>query len=393
MRKKINVLALVLAGSLLFGCGSKDKDHINKTEEPKPTEEVTVTEEPTQEAEAENGEKPEGDKEKEEDKVIEIPNEEELTADYTSVEGLILEKGSHIAVVVKNTEQGYWKAVKQGINQAIEDLNQELGYEGDDQIRCTFEGPKADTGVDDQVNILDAVIAENPDVLCLAAIDMASCGAQLESAYDDEIPVIILDSGVNNSELVYSVCATDNYSAGAEAARKLCEKIGDEGEVAVLSHEEMGETSMERVKGFEEEISANHPNVEIVKISYEPAKEGDATLEEQMKAVLVLYPNLKGYFATNEVVSIKALNVLKEYQDRGIQLVGFDLGKTQTEAIRQGTEAGVITQNPYGMGYTTVVAGVRAKMGLENDPFVDTGYQWIDQSNIDLEENAKFLYE
>ena len=57
--------------------------------------------------------------EKSKDKEIEIPNEEELKADYTSVEGLVMEKGSHIAVVVKNTEIGYWKAVKQGMNQAV----------------------------------------------------------------------------------------------------------------------------------------------------------------------------------------------------------------------------------------------------------------------------------
>lgn len=317
MRKKVKMLTLLLAGVLLIGCGGKDKN-IASTEEKKevqPTLEVTA--EPTQEAE--ETEPVEKEEPKEEEKEIEIPNEEELVADYTSVEGLVLEKGSHIAVVAKSTELPYWKAVKQGIDQAVADLNQALGYEGADKIQCTFEGPKTDISVDDQVNILDAVIAENPDVLCLAAIDMGSCVAQLEAAEENGIPVIILDSGVDSSELVYSVCATDNYSAGREAARKLCEKIGDEGEVAVLSHVMMGETSQERVRGFEEEISNNHPNVEIVKISYEPAKEGEASLEEQMKAVLVLYPELKGYFATNEGTSLIALEVLKQYQDREIR--------------------------------------------------------------------------
>lgn len=391
MRRKIKMLTLLLAGALMIGCGGKDKN-IASTEEKKevqPTAEVTA--EPTQEAEV--PEPVEKEESKEEKKEIELPNKEELVADYTSVDGLLMEKGSYIAVVAKNTELGYWKAVKQGIDQAVADLNRTLGYEGDDKIRCTFEGPKSDTSVDEQVNILDAVIAENPDVLCLAAIDMSACEAQLEAAEENGIPVIILDSGVDNSDLVYSVCATDNYSAGKEAARKLCEKIGDEGEVAVLSHVMMGETSQERVRGFEDEINSNHPNVEIVKISYEPVKEGEASLEEQMKAVLVLYPELKGYFGTNEGVSTIALNVLKEYQDRGIQMVGFDLGKVQAEAIRQGTEAGVITQNPYGMGYATVAAGVRAALGKVNNTFIDAGYQWIDQTNIDLEENAKFLYE
>ena len=47
-----------------------------------------------------------------------------------------------------------------------------------------------------------------------------------------------------------------------------------------------------------------------------------------------LYPQLKGVFCTNESMGIKALQVLENYADRGIQLVGFDMGPTQEEAIR-----------------------------------------------------------
>lgn len=43
--------------------------------------------------------------------------------------------------------------------------------------------------------------------------------AQLEEAMGNEIPVVILDSGVE-SELVNTVCATDNYAAGAESSQK-----------------------------------------------------------------------------------------------------------------------------------------------------------------------------
>lgn len=387
MKKHAKLLTLLLTGVLLSGCGEKKEDTSEKAEV-ESTQEVTKepTKEPTQE--------PMEEETQAKDKEIEIPNEEELKADYTSVEGLVMEKGSHIAVVVKNTEIGYWKAVKQGMNQAVTDLNEALGYtEEKDKIKCTFEGPKTETGVDEQVNILDAVLAENPDVLCLAAVDMDSCTAQLEMAEENGIPVIILDSGVNSEDLIYSVCATDNYAAGAEAAKKLCEKIGDEGQVAVLAHLQSGESSQNRVKGFQEEIEKNHPDVEVVQVSYEPSQEGETSTKEQMAAVLTLYPELKGYFCTNEVMSVTALEVLAEHPDREIQLVGFDLGKTQADAIRNGKEAGTITQNPYGMGYATIVAGVRAALDMENDHFIDAGYQWLDQTNIDLEDNAKYLYE
>ena len=65
--------------------------------------------------------------------------------------------------------------------------------------------------------------------------------------------------------------------------------------------------------------------------------------------------------------------------------MGFDAGKTQKEAIKDGREAGVIAQNPYGMGYATAVAAARAWLGLENDSFNNPGYQWIDAASLDDE--------
>ena len=41
------------------------------------------------------------------------------TIDYTSLEGLDLEAGGHIAVVVKSTKTAYWATVKKGMEAAV----------------------------------------------------------------------------------------------------------------------------------------------------------------------------------------------------------------------------------------------------------------------------------
>ena len=74
-------------------------------------------------------------------------------------------------------------------------------------------------------------------------------------------------------------------------------------------------------------------------------------------------------------------------------MIGFDSGKAQTDAIRDGLMAGAITQDPIKMGYETVKAAVAAINGEELEPVIDSGYYWYDKTNIDDEDIAAVLYE
>ena len=64
-------------------------------------------------------------------------------------------------------------------------------------------------------------------------------------------------------------------------------------------------------------------------------------------------------------------------------IIGYDSGKQQKDAIRDGTMAGAITQNPVGIGYKTVEAAVKALKGEKLPKVIDTGFYWYDKTNID----------
>ena len=363
------LLTAFLAGSL-SGCGKPGDVEAGVIPT---TPAATQTPEPTEEASEE----------------IVLSNSQDLIADYTTVQNIPVQPGTYIAVVVKGLDTDYWKNVKKGAKAAIDDLNQALGYTGDQKIKMTFEGTTDTADVDSQINILDAVLAENPSVLCLSAIDMESCGPQLETAAENEIPVVVIDSGVENN-LVTTSCATNNYAAAAEAAKKLCESIYDSGSVAVIAHQKTSQSSIDRVKGFTEEIAQNHPNVKIEQIMYENE---DESVEEMVEAFLEIHPDVSAIFCTNEGVSKKTLEALEAAGAGEVKLVGFDAGKEQLEAVRDGREYGMISQNPYGMGYASLVAAARLSADLPTDQYISSGYQWIDSTNIDAEENQKYLYE
>lgn len=308
--------------------------------------------------------------------------------DYTSLEEINLEAGSHIAVVVKITKNGFWTSVKRGMDAAVADLNEKLGYKGDDKIKLTFEGPSDETDVEDQINIIDAVLGENPDVLCLSAIDMDSCQAQLEAAEENGIPVIVLDSGVKTGN-VNATCVVDNYQAGVQAAVKLADTIGGSGKIAVMTHVESAQNCQEREQGFTETIAEKYPDIEIVNISHQNE---ETSVSEMAESVLKLFPDVKGYFCTNENVSGDVLDAISA-SGKEVAVVGIDAGKKQKDAIKSGKEVGVLVQNAYGMGYATVVAAARAALGMENDESINPGMEWIDSENISDERYANYLYD
>ena len=308
--------------------------------------------------------------------------------DYTSLEEINLEAGSHIAVVVKSTKNGFWTSVKRGMDAAVADLNEKLGYKGEDKIKLTFEGPSDETDVEDQINIIDAVLGENPDVLCLSAIDMDSCQAQLEAAEENGIPVIVLDSGVKTGN-VNATCVVDNYQAGVQAAVKLADTIGGSGKIAVMTHVESAQNCQEREQGFTETIAEKYPDIEIVNISHQNE---ETSVSEMAESVLKLFPDVKGYFCTNENVSGDVLDAISA-SGKEVAVVGIDAGKKQKDAIKSGKEVGVLVQNAYGMGYATVVAAARAALGLENDESINPGMEWIDSENISDERYANYLYD
>lgn len=308
--------------------------------------------------------------------------------DYTSLEEINLEAGSHIAVVVKSTKNGFWTSVKRGMDAAVADLNEKLGYKGDDKIKLTFEGPSDETDVEDQINIIDAVLGENPDVLCLSAIDMDSCQAQLEAAEENGIPVIVLDSGVKTGN-VNATCVVDNYQAGVQAAVKLADTIGGSGKIAVMTHVESAQNCQEREQGFTETIAEKYPDIEIVNISHQNE---ETSVSEMAESVLKLFSDVKGYFCTNENVSGDVLDAISA-SGKEVAVVGIDAGKKQKDAIKSGKEVGVLVQNAYGMGYATVVVAARAALGLENDESINPGMEWIDSENISDERYANYLYD
>jgi len=285
----------------------------------------------------------------------------------------------YIPLISKGFQHQFWQAVKAGANQAAADY----------KVKVTFEGPETEAMVDKQIDMLSAALAKKPQAIGFAALDSKAALPLLKKAQAAKIPVVAFDSGVD-SDIPVTTATTDNKAAAALAADKMAELIGKEGEVAVVAHDQTSRTGIDRRDGFVDRIKSAYPKIKIVSIQYGAGDQLKST--EVTKSILQAYPKLKGAFGTNEGSAIGVLNGAKEMK-RKLVIVGFDSGKQQKDAIRDGQMAGAITQNPVGIGYKTVEAAVKALKGEKLPKIIDTGFYWYDRSNIADPKIAAVLYD
>ena len=287
----------------------------------------------------------------------------------------------YVAIISKGFQHQFWQAVKQGAEQAAEEFN----------VTITFEGPESETQVDKQIEMLQTALDKKPNAIGFAALDSQAAINLLQTAQSSNIPVIAFDSGVD-SDIPLTTASTDNLAAAALAADKMAELIGGEGKVALVVHDQTSVTGVSRRDGFVNQIKDKYPNIEIVDVQYGGGDHLKST--DLAKAIMQAHPDLKGIFGSNEGSAIGVINAVQEMNKVGsLVVVGFDSGKQQIDAIKNGIAAGAVTQNPVGIGYETVKAAVAAINGEAVEKQIDTGFYWYDKDNVDSDEIKAAIYE
>lgn len=333
---------------------------------------------------------------------------------YGNVEGLNLEPGSYISIIGRYSDDSYWKEVEDGAKQAVADINSMLGYKGEDKIKLSFSAPDVRDDVDEQINILDEELALYPIAIGIAAIDTTACHSQFELAADNGIPIVTFDSGTEYADIAAHV-STNNLEAAQTAAVQLAGLMENTGEVAVIVQDSSSMTARDREKGFVDTITANYPDISVVDVYHmdqletmaaqiatersallpegeEPVDPASITQEEVVKYILEKNPNLKAVYTTNLDTTQLVADVFKSLKRDDLLFVGFDGGDEQLKLLKKGTVNGLIFQNPYGIGYATVVAAARNVLELGNEAYIDSGYTWVTKGNMEEADIKKMLY-
>ncbi|MEG0154545.1 MAG: ABC transporter substrate-binding protein [Lachnospiraceae bacterium] len=313
-----------------------------------------------------------------------------------------------VEIVAKGFQHDFWKAVKLGAEKA----GKEMG------ATINFVGPKNESAIDEQVEQLNNAINKKPSAICLAALDPESIKGALADADAAKIPVVGFDSGVPGAKTIVANAATDSYAAGEMAADEMYKVIKDKVtdpadtvRIGVVAQDATSQSIGDRTSGFidkmvktigEDKTSVEghdkyNKKVDGAKVVIEvgiPATVDDAacvTVAQTLlnKKDLVAIYGSNEFSAKNIITANESLQVLGADKVIG---VGFDSGKIQLQAIKDGLFVGSITQDPVQIGYKAVELAVKSAKG-ESVSDVDTGCLWYTKDNMEDENIKPCLYE
>lgn len=293
-----------------------------------------------------------------------------------------------IAVIVKTLNSSFWQNVSVGSANAEKELKG-----AGKSISVTFNGPDAETEIEKQVNMVENAVNRGVKAIVLAPSDADALIPPLRRAKAAGIPVVIIDSAINDDSLYLSFLATNNRAAGELCAQTLIEKLGGAektGKIAIMSYVAGAGSEIGRVGGFREYIEKNS-KLTIVNTYYSNADM--ITAMNQTTDVLAANSDLIGIFGANEPTAVGMGRAIKTKGLGGkLVAIGFDGDQNLQGFIKDGTLQGIAVQSPYNMGYLGVKAGMDAIEGKKLDKDIDTGIVFVTKENIDSTEAKQVLY-
>ena len=258
----------------------------------------------------------------------------------------------------------FWLAVKDGVEQAIE--------ESGANVKLVDIDANGDQSVmNDGISNL---ISSGIDALLCAPADSTAVASALTELKDAGVPVINFDTPVEDPNMVETIIASDNTNAGYVVGKDVGEKIEDGAKILVL-HSPRASACVQRYDGFIKALDESGKKYEIVNVL-----DGEVDQETSLGLVsdaLVADPDLSVIFAVNDPSAMGAVNAIQQANvalENEIMVYGVDGNPDAKKMIKAGTMEGTGSQSPETLGYESMMSALDVLAGkeIEKEIVVDT---------------------
>ena len=280
------------------------------------------------------------------------------------------------ALVPKNMNNPFFDQARDGCKKAEAESN--------GAFECMYIGPGEHGGGEEQVQIVQDLVAKKVDGIAVAVANAAAMVVALQAAKDAGIPVLTWDSDMlpENKDLRLAYIGTHNYEIGTNLAKLAMQIKPKGGTVCIQSGGAAAANHNERMQGIRDTLSgvasAASPGDTLTGQNGWTEIEGcplytndDFPLSvQQFEDIMAKNPNLDAFIPTGgfpQFVPDANRAAVEKYKskiaDKSLALVVADTLPIQIDQMKEGLSLGQVGQRPFEMGYMTMKAFAGMKEG------------------------------
>lgn len=288
-----------------------------------------------------------------------------------------------IAVIPKGTTHEFWKSVHAGAENAAKELG---------NVEILWKGALLENDRNGQIGVMQDFITKNVDGIVLAPLDSQALVPYVAEATEEKIPVVIFDSGLNDTSNIVTYVASDNFKGGAVAARRLAESLNGEGEVILLRYNPGSESTQQREDGFLETLAKEFPKIKVISSNEYSGTTPASSLDKATQLLNKYKDQVDGIFAVCEPNAQGTLGALREAELAGkVKFVAFDPNAELIQGLENGHVTGIVLQDPVKMGYEAVKAMMNHIQGKPVEKRIPTGEYVATPENMNDAQMQKLL--
>lgn len=288
----------------------------------------------------------------------------------TAAAGLAQDK-PQIAFVV-NAASDFWKLAEAGVAAAQAELP---GYET--QFRYPAQGTAAL-----QNSLMDDLVAAGTDAVMISSVDPKT-STDAFNRIAAQVPLFTTDSDAPNSNRI-AYLGSSNTLAGVQAGEVAVKAIPEGAKCMGFVGFLGADNAVERIAGFRQAVEGK--GIELVDVR------GDdvdfARARANVDDVLAANPDITcmvGFYSYNPPIIYDALQAAGKLGE--IKVIAFDEDPKTLGAVREGTFAGTVVQDPYQWGYQGMHLMAKYlegdKSGIPADGLIIVPTKVIDAANVD----------
>jgi ribose transport system substrate-binding protein len=263
----------------------------------------------------------------------------------------------HFVLVPEELDNDYWRLVEEGAKKAAEEHD----------VLLEYAGPKQ-ANIDEHLKTIEMSMASKVDGIITQGLSDEQF-TPLINRVVEKLPVITIDTDAANSNRMAYI-GTDNYYSGFLAGKALIEDTNGLAKVAIITGSFYANHQQQRVQGFRDAVKSEEG---ITIITVEESEISRVRAAEKAYQILSDYPEVNAFYGTSALDAIGIAQVVEKFRERDqVYIIGFDSLPETRKYITKGTIKATVVQEPFEMGYRSIIMMIDLIKGKKVPPVIHT---------------------